>query len=103
VIDHLFTYLERPASDPRPVGEIFFTAKGGKLVSSTFHYDTGYLGWDGAFAIDPALDLHVGAQYATGLPGAVQGCAPDRWGRNLINEGAARRRIGRGPQSRDPH
>ena len=86
MIDHLFVYLDVPGADQRLVGEIFFTAKGGKLVSSTFSYDTGYLAWDGAFPIDPALGLHTGGQHVTGLPGAMQDCAPDRWGRNLITK-----------------
>jgi serine/threonine-protein kinase HipA len=86
VIDHLFVYLDLPGPDQLLVGEIFFTAKGGRLVSSTFNYDTGYLAWDGAFPIDPALGLHTGGQYVTGLPGAMQDCAPDRWGRNLMTK-----------------
>ena len=86
MIDHLFIYLDVPGADQLLVGEIFFTAKGGKLVSSTFNYDTGYLAWDGAFPIDPALGLHTGGQYVTGLPGAMRDCAPDRWGRNLITK-----------------
>lgn len=86
MIDHLFVYLDVPGTDRVLVGEIFFTAKGGKLVSSTFNYDTGYLAWDGAFPIDPALGLHTGGQHVTELPGAMQDCAPDRWGRNLITK-----------------
>lgn len=86
MIDQLYVYLDRPAVDPLLVGQIFFTAKGGKLVSATFSYDTGYLGWDGAFPIDPELGLHTGAQYVAGLPGAMRDCAPDRWGRNLITK-----------------
>jgi serine/threonine-protein kinase HipA len=54
------------------------------LVSSTFRYSTDYLASSTAFAIDPALGLHAGAQNVNGLPGALQDCSPDRWGRNLI-------------------
>jgi serine/threonine-protein kinase HipA len=78
VIDHLFVYLDSSPGDPLLAGEIFFSAKGGKLVSSTFRYDTGYLAWADAFPIDPELGLHTGAQYVTGMPGALQDCSPDR-------------------------
>ncbi|HEY5200674.1 MAG TPA: HipA domain-containing protein [Acidothermaceae bacterium] len=86
MIDHLFVYLDLSPGGARLTGEIFFSAKGGKLVSSTFRYDTGYLAWAGAFPIDPELGLHTGAQNVTRMPGALQDCAPDRWGRNLITK-----------------
>lgn len=84
MIDHLFVYLDLPAAHPRLVGEVFFAVRGGRLVSSTFTYDSGYLGWGGAFPIEPGLELVTGGQYVAGLPGALGDCAPDRWGRNLI-------------------
>jgi serine/threonine-protein kinase HipA len=68
----------------RPVGEVFFAARVGRLVSSTFRYATDYLASATAFPIDPALSLHAGGQNVSGLPGALQDCSPDRWGRNLI-------------------
>ena len=86
MIDHLFVYLGSSPGGARLTGEIFFAAKGGKLVSSTFRYDTGYLAWGGAFAIDPELGLHTGAQNAIRMPGALQDCASDRWGRNLVTK-----------------
>jgi serine/threonine-protein kinase HipA len=86
VIDHLLVYLDSSPGDPLLAGEIFFSAKGGKLVSSTFRYDTGYLARAGAFPIDPELTLHSGAQYVIGMPGSLQDCSPDRWGRNLITK-----------------
>jgi serine/threonine-protein kinase HipA len=86
VTDHFFVYLDSSPGAARLVGEIFFSARGGKLVSSTFHYDTGYLAWAGAFPIDPELGLHTGAQYVSRMPGALQDCSPDRWGRNLITK-----------------
>lgn len=99
MIDQLFVHLDLPAADPLLVGEIFFTAKGGKLVSSAFHYDTGYLAWDRAFPIDPELGLHTGAQHVTGLPGAMQDCAPDRWGRNLITKARRGAALAKGRQA----
>lgn len=86
MIGDLLVYLDLPSGDPPLVGKVFFTAKGGQLVSSTFYYDTAYLGWNGAFPIDPELGLHTGAQYVTGLPGAMRDCGPDRWARNLITK-----------------
>jgi hypothetical protein len=66
------------------VGEVFFTARAGRLVSSTFRYRTHYLASAAAFAIDPVLSLHTGAQNVRGLPWALQDCSPGRWGRNLL-------------------
>jgi serine/threonine-protein kinase HipA len=84
VIDHVYVYLDAEPGAPLLVGEVFFTARAGRLVSSTFRYSTDYLASAAAFAIDPALSLHAGAQNVSGLPGALQDCSPDRWGRNLI-------------------
>lgn len=86
MIDHLFVHLDVPGADPRLVGEIHFTAKGGRLVATAFDYATTYLAWDEAFPVDPGLGLFTGAQYVAGLPGAMRDCAPDRWGRNLITK-----------------
>ncbi len=84
MIDHVYVYLDDETGASRPAGEVFFTARAGRLVSSTFRYATGYLASPTAFAIDPALSLHAGAQNVSGLPGVLQDCSPDRWGRNLI-------------------
>ncbi len=84
MIDHVYVYLDDATGAPRPVGEVFFAARAGRLVSSTFRYSTDYLTSSTAFAIDPALGLHAGTQNVNGLPGALQDCSPDRWGRNLI-------------------
>lgn len=84
MIDHVHVHMDDGTGASRPVGAVFFTARAGRLVSSTFRYDTDYLASSTAFAIDPALSLHVGAQNVHGLPGALQDCSPDRWGRNLI-------------------
>lgn len=84
MIDRVHVYLDNGSGAARPVGEIFFAARAGRLVSSTFRYSTDYLASATAFAIDPALSLHAGVQNVSGLPGALQDCSPDRWGRNLI-------------------
>lgn len=86
MIDQLAVYLDLPGREPSLVGDAFFTIKAGRLVSTTFRYDTGYLGQRSAFAIDPDLTLSTGTQHVNGLPGALQDSAPDRWGRNLITK-----------------
>lgn len=74
--------------------------------SATFTYTTGYLSTPGAYALDPELPLVSGAhQTRVGRPlfGALSDCAPDRWGRTLVNrreiaiaraEGRATRTLG---------
>lgn len=84
MIDQVHVYLDDETGGARLAGEVFFAARAGRLVSSTFRYATDYLASSTAFAIDPELTLHAGAQNVAGLPGALQDCSPDRWGRNLI-------------------
>jgi serine/threonine-protein kinase HipA len=84
VIDRVLVFVDRADGEPAEVGEAFFTAKGGRLVSTTFRYDTGWLARRGSFPLDPDLPLVSGTLNVAGLPGALQDCSPDRWGRNLI-------------------
>ncbi len=86
MIDHLFVYLDDARGVSLYVGEIFFAARGGKLASSTFRYDGSYLASKAPFPVDPALPLYATARSVNGLPGAMQDCSPDRWGRNLITK-----------------
>ncbi len=56
--------------------------------SATFAYDAAYLVHPRAYGLDPGLPLTAGQQQsASGRPifGAFSDCAPDRWGRRLIN------------------
>lgn len=74
--------------------------------SATFSYAPGYLGAGDAYALDPELPLDGGAhqtRVGRALFGALTDCAPDRWGRTLLNrreaalaraEGRAARRLG---------
>lgn len=62
--------------------------------SATFAYDAGYLASPLAYELDPALSLVAGQQQtATGraIFGAFSDCAPDRWGRRLINRAEEQR------------
>jgi serine/threonine-protein kinase HipA len=71
-----------------------------RTESETFAYSPAYLARKDAYALDPALPL-VSGQIQTPLGramfGAFSDCAPDRWGRMLIQRRA--RRGGRGAGS----
>jgi len=60
----------------------------GRSESATFSYDADYLADPDAYDLDPALPL-VGGQLQTAagrsLFGSFSDCAPDRWGRRLID------------------
>jgi serine/threonine-protein kinase HipA len=62
--------------------------------SATFAYSPDYLSHPRAYELDPALQL-VGGQQQTPADrtifGAFSDCAPDRWGRRLINRDEERR------------
>jgi serine/threonine-protein kinase HipA len=51
----------------------------------SFEYRSDWLGRPAAFSIDPSLGLWDGEQHFDHLPGAVADCAPDRWGRSLMD------------------
>jgi serine/threonine-protein kinase HipA len=56
--------------------------------SATFAYDAAYLARPTAYELDPALPLVAGQQQTPAgraIFGACSDCAPDRWGRRLIN------------------
>lgn len=62
--------------------------------SATFAYDAGYLAQADAYALDPALPLVAGQQQtpqSSPIFGAFSDCAPDRWGRRLIDRAEKRR------------
>jgi serine/threonine-protein kinase HipA len=62
--------------------------------SATFSYATEYLAHHDAYELDPALPLVSGQQHTPmGRPifGAFSDCAPDRWGRRLIQRAEQQR------------
>lgn len=73
--------------------------RGPRTESETFAYATSYLARRDAYALGPLLPLGSG-QIQTPLGhaifGALSDCAPDRWGRMLIQRRARRARQGRG-------
>lgn len=54
------------------------------ILTTDFIYDSAYMGRLDGYAIDPALPIERGTNHVQGLPGAFSDCAPDRWGRRLI-------------------
>ncbi len=73
-----------------------------KIESETFSYAPEYLARSGAYPLDPLLPL-VSGQHQTPLGrsifGAFSDCAPDRWGRMLIQR---RRRSSESGNTADP-
>jgi serine/threonine-protein kinase HipA len=66
-------------------GTAFVSLRRG-AVTTTFEYDTRYLGRHDAYEISPDLPITSGGGVTNGLPGALADSAPDRWGRNLIKK-----------------
>ena len=62
--------------------------------SATFSYDTNYLARPNAYELDPTLPLTAGQQQTPAgraIFGAFSDCAPDRWGRRLVDRAEQRR------------
>ncbi|HEY5193277.1 MAG TPA: HipA domain-containing protein [Solirubrobacteraceae bacterium] len=62
--------------------------------SATFSYTTEYLGRQDAYELDPVLPLSPGSQQTPAehpIFAAFSDCAPDRWGRRLVNRTEGRR------------
>jgi serine/threonine-protein kinase HipA len=58
-----------------------------QVEAASFSYRAEYLATAGAYALDPALPLVLGAQQTRvgqAVFGAFTDCAPDRWGRTLV-------------------
>ena len=74
--------------DSRVVAGRLWAHRRGTSESATFVYSTDYLARADAYALDPLLPLAQG-QFQTpvgrSMFGAFTDCAPDRWGRRLIN------------------
>lgn len=78
----------------RFVGTAYFHIARGP-VATTFKYSDDYLAERWAFPISPELSLSTAPFSVSGLPGAFDDCAPDRWGRNLVAK-AHRRQVADG-------
>lgn len=86
--------LVQIAGEDVPVGRLW-SHRRKRGESATFSYSPEYLARADAYALDPLLPLDSG-QHQTGLDrgifGAFSDCAPDRWGRTLIQR--RRRKLG---------
>jgi serine/threonine-protein kinase HipA len=81
-----------------------FSQRGRGTQSATFAYASSYVALPGAYAIDPQLPLGTSprqTRVGSSRFGAFADCAPDRWGRTLVNrrENAAARAEGRAARS----
>ncbi len=80
-------------SSAAPVGEIYRHPRGGGERIS-FRYASSWLSGDDRFAIDPELHLDSSTTSPRGshdIFGAFADCAPDRWGRQLMQRDERRR------------
>jgi len=81
------------AGDDVLVGRLWSHRRRGN-ESATFAYLPDYLTRPDAYELDPALPLVTGQQQTPvgrALFGAFSDCAPDRWGRRLMQRGERRR------------
>jgi serine/threonine-protein kinase HipA len=65
-----------------------------RAESATFSYETEFLAHPAAYGLDPMLPLQAGQQQTpVGQPmfGAFTDCAPDRWGRRLLQRAERQR------------
>ena len=80
----LYVYLHENDADIL-VGYLWSHIKG-RTETASFQYAESWLQYPKAFSIDPALYLTSGQQYTSNpLFGIFTDCAPDRWGRLLMN------------------
>lgn len=66
----------------------------GRTESATFRYDPAYIASPEAYELDPALPLSEGPLQTPGsraMFAAFSDCAPDRWGRRLIDRNEEQR------------
>jgi serine/threonine-protein kinase HipA len=88
---HLAVFVQVDGEDLR-AGDLWSHRRRG-AESATFAYASSYLGRPGAYALDPGLPL-VGGQQQTRagqkMFGAFSDCAPDRWGRTLVDRAERR-------------
>lgn len=84
-----------------PAGQLWAHRRG-RTESATFVYADSYLGLKTSYSLDPALPLSQG-QFQTPVDrtmfGAFSDCAPDRWGRRLMERAIRRESDGPGKRS----
>ncbi|CAN5517320.1 HipA domain-containing protein [soil metagenome] len=80
-----------------PVGLLGPTRRKGRDIGAHFAYHASYLADPSGYAIDPNLPLRSGTQFTRPgqlMFGAFADCAPDRWGRTLLQRAAHRAAAG---------
>jgi len=95
VTDRISLFLDQGTTEPRGIGEAYFSSRAGQLLSTVVSYDSAYIADPSGFPVSPSLSLVTGGQHVNGLPGFLSDCAPDRWGRNLITRQHRSRADGR--------
>ncbi len=71
-----------------------YSHRDGRAESATFSYEASYIERPDSYELDPALPLLIGQQQTrngAAIFGAFSDCAPDRWGRRLIDRVENRR------------
>jgi serine/threonine-protein kinase HipA len=93
--DAVLVFVDETAAGPVLVGELRPSFQGGRtLASSSFQYDSGYLGRADRYPLSPDLPLtstRLFTPESQQLFGAFADAAPDEWGRKLIEANHARR------------
>jgi serine/threonine-protein kinase HipA len=80
-------------NETRRAGSLY-AESGRRTETATFVYDGAYIASRGAYAFDPALALDAAPHHTRQdqkLFGAFADCAPDRWGRTLLQRTEQRR------------
>jgi serine/threonine-protein kinase HipA len=85
--DTIADVIVQIGSEDLPAGRLW-SHRRRNTESATFAYDAAYLAHPEAYELDPGLPLVAGQQQTAAgraIFGAFSDCAPDRWGRRLIN------------------
>lgn len=85
--DRQVEVLVQIAGEDVPAGRLW-SHRRKRIESETFSYSSEYLARGDAYALDPLLSLVSGQQQTPvgrDIFGAFSDCAPDRWGKMLIN------------------
>jgi serine/threonine-protein kinase HipA len=88
---HVAVFVQIDGEDIR-AGDLWSHRRRG-AESATFSYANSYLGLPEAYALDPGLPLITGQQQTQAgqkMFGSFSDCAPDRWGRTLVDRAERR-------------
>ncbi|HEX4731164.1 MAG TPA: HipA domain-containing protein [Solirubrobacterales bacterium] len=98
---HLAVFVQIDGDDLR-AGDLWSHRRRG-TESATFAYSSSYLGRPEAYALDPGLPFVTGQQQTRAgqkMFGAFSDCAPDRWGRTLVDRAERESAAGAGRAER---